>query len=316
MARIGRLALGVSGAALATIGGLLAFTGLNARHAENRVPRDGDLIDVPGARLHYVDMGSGPPIVMVHGLGGQIRNFTYALAERLARDYRLVIVDRPGSGYSVATPGFAQGLHAQAALIGRFIRALGLEKPLLVGHSLGGALSLALALDEPGTIRGLALVAPLTQPLEVVPAAFKALMIPSPRMRRAIAWTLAAPMGRITAARSRTALFGPDRAPDDFEDRGGGALTLRPSAFFAASSEVAHGTDELVGMAARYPTIAMPVGILYGRGDGILSPELHGARTAMAIPGAELELIDGGHMIPLSAPDLVADWVRRQAARS
>lgn len=316
MAVIGKIALGLGGTALAAVGGLVAFAGLNARQAERRAPRDGAFIDVPGARLHYVDIGSGPVIVMIHGLGGQIRNFTYALAERLATDHRVIVVDRPGAGYSVATPGALEGLHAQAALFGRFIRALGLEKPLLVGHSLGGALSLALALDEPDTVRGLALISPLTQPVDGVPEAFATMMIPSPWTRRIIAWTLAPVLGRLNAARTRAALFGPDPAPADFDDRGGGALTLRPSAFFAASSEVAHGTDELIGMAARYPSLTMPVGILYGRGDRILSPALHGTPTAAAIPGAELELIDGGHMIPLSAPDAVAAWVRRQAGRN
>ena len=309
-------ALGLAATVLAAAGGLVAFAGINRRRAERLVPRDGGFVDVPGARLHYVDLGSGPAIVMIHGLGGQLRNFTYALAERLATDHRVVIVDRPGSGYSVATPGAAEGLHAQAALFARFIRALGLDRPLLVGHSLGGAIALALALDEPETVRGLALIAPLSQPVANLPPAFKALAIASPWVRRAVAWTIAAPMGRLDAAASRAALFGPDPAPADFEDRGGGALTLRPAAFFAASSEVALGTDALAALAARYPTLAIPVGILFGHGDRILSPELHGRRTAAAIPGSQIALIDGGHMIPLTAPDAVAAWVREQAARA
>ncbi len=304
------------GGVAAIAGGLAAFAGINARIAERRAPRDGRMIDLDGARLHYVDIGSGPTIVMVHGLGGQIRNFTHSLTERLAGDFRIILLDRPGSGYSVAAQDGQQGLRAQAALIAQFLRKLNVDRSLLVGHSLGGALSLALAVEQPETIAGLALISPLSQPLGATPKAFSALEIDKPWLRHAIAWSLAAPMAKLTRTRMRELLFGPDPIPDDFDSRGGGGLTLRPSAFSAASAEVCWGTDELIELSARYAELEMPVGIVFGRGDRILAAEEHGERTAAAIDEAELLLIDGGHMIPITKPDAIADWLRGQAARA
>ena len=146
--RAGLTALGVGAAGV----GLAAVSALLGRDAERKVPADGGFIEVDGARLHYIDRGSGPAIVMVHGLGGQIRNFTYALSELLESEHRLIVVDRPGSGYSAAKPGTTPDIRAQGRLVARLIDRLGLEKPLIVGHSLGGAVALAAALAAPGKI--------------------------------------------------------------------------------------------------------------------------------------------------------------------
>lgn len=141
----------VGGAALTVAGGLgLSFySDRLARDAERQVPPDGRYIRVDGARLHYVDKGTGPAIVMVHGLAGQLRNFGYGMLDILAKDHRVILVDRPGSGYSTADEDREPNIVEQAAIVARFIEALGIDRPLLVGHSLGGAIALALALDHP-----------------------------------------------------------------------------------------------------------------------------------------------------------------------
>jgi pimeloyl-ACP methyl ester carboxylesterase len=313
--RASALFKGLAVGAVGVAGGLVAFTALGARDARRRVPADGRFVDVDGARLHYVDMGSGPPIVLIHGLGGQLRNFTYALTERLVKDHRVIVVDRPGSGYSTFVGTGGRGLHAQAAIIGRFLRALGVDRPLLAGHSLGGAIALAVATSEPALLGGVALIAPLTQPVDGVPPVFKPLYNPSAARRGLIAWTVAMPLGKLSRATRLAMVFGPDPVPDDFGERGGALLGGQPSAFVAASTEVTEGTGELKEVAADYSRITLPVGILFGRGDLILSPDLHGTRTAAQIPGAELRLIDGGHMIPVTAPDAVDGWLREQATR-
>lgn len=301
---IGAIAVGV-----AVLGaGLAAFSRLAARRIEREVPADGAFVTIDGIRLHYSDRGHGPAIVMIHGLGGQMRNFSYALADLLVADHRVILVDRPGAGYSAAAP--SASIPTQAALIAGLIETLELDKPLVVGHSLGGAIALALALDHPGKVGGLALVSPLTQPQQAVPAAFRAIAIGSPAVRRAVALTLATPMGLLSGSKGAVAVFAPEAVPADFATRGGGQLVLRPGAFHAASTDLAAARADMAALAARYSGLSVPVAILFGREDAILDPQLHGRRIADEVPHAELTLIAGGHMIPVTAAGAVAAWIR------
>ena len=300
------------GAGAAAVGaGLALFSQFAARRAEAQVPPDGKFVDVDGARLHYVDIGEGPAIVMVHGLGGQLRNFSYALTERLP-GRRLILIDRPRSGYSTVGAG-EPGLKAQADYIAQGIDALGLKRPLLVGHSLGGAISLSLALDHPGLVSGLALIAPLTQPQTEVPAAFRGLAAggASKVSRALIANLVAVPIGSLTRKQAQAAVFAPEPVPDDFSVRGGGALALRPNNVYAAIFEMQAASDEMAGIAARYDELQLPVSILYAREDAILDYKRNGDQTAGEITGCRLELTDGGHMLPVTQPELTAAFIER-----
>jgi pimeloyl-ACP methyl ester carboxylesterase len=294
------------------IAGLAAFSRFAARRIERQVPADGQFVTIDGIRLHYTDRGHGPAIVMIHGLGGQLRNFGYALSDLLVADHRVILVDRPGSGYSAAAPSAA--IPAQAALVAGLIDTLDLDKPLVVGHSLGGAVALALALDHPAKVGGLALISPLTQVQEDVPAAFRGIAIGSPAVRRAIAWTIATPLGMLSGRRGAIAVFAPEPAPDDFGTKGGGALVLRPGNFHAASTDLAAARGSMPALVARYADLSVPVAILFGREDAILNPDLHGAKIAADVPRIELTLIPGGHMIPVTAAEAVAAWIRGRVA--
>src|SRR5262245_21622381 len=160
------------------IGGLVWFTARTARKVEAALPPRGRFIAIGGERMHYVDTGgAGPAIVMIHGLAGNLLHFDYALAGRLAGEFRLILVDRPGSGHSTRAAGANASLTAQADAIAKLIGALGLTRPLVVGHSLGGAVALALALDHPDCVGGLALIAPLTHAQEEVSPVFRTLLI-------------------------------------------------------------------------------------------------------------------------------------------
>jgi pimeloyl-ACP methyl ester carboxylesterase len=254
---------------------------------------------------------------MIHGLGGQLRNFARPLVEDLARDYRVVRIDRPGSGYSPRASGTSARLRVQAETIAELIRILKLDRPLIVGHSLGGALALSIALNHPDVVGGLALVAPLTQVQDIkdVPEVFKGLVIRSPAVRKTIAWTIATPLGMATAEKSLKEVFAPEPVPSDFPIEGGGLLAMRPNNFYASSADLVDLEGEMEGLVERYPTLSVPVSILYPRADNLLNAQLHGERTAAEIPGAEIELVEGGHMLPFTQPERTAAFVRRAAAR-
>ncbi|WP_244497941.1 alpha/beta fold hydrolase [Mesorhizobium sp. Root695] len=133
-----------------------------AAKAERLVPPVGKFLEIDGNRIHYVDQGEGRPIVFVHGLGAQLHHFRHTLFGRFGPGYRLIALDRPGAGYSARASGATGSLPEQAEIVRRFIEALGLERPLVVGHSLGGAIALTFAVEHPDVICGIALLSPLT----------------------------------------------------------------------------------------------------------------------------------------------------------
>jgi pimeloyl-ACP methyl ester carboxylesterase len=293
--------------------GLAGFTAYTARQVEIADPPRGRFLELDGCRVHYIDEGAGPSLFLIHGLGGQLENFAYALVGRLAKDFRVVAIDRPGSGYSTRPTSADPRLRAQGALMAKVIGALKLDRPLVVGHSLGGAIALAIGLDHPECASGLALIAPVTQVVETTPAPFRGLDIKSPLLRWIVAWTVATPAGILGADRVLKAVFAPEKVPADFLKRGGGALGLRPRSFYATSTDLEAVNDGFAEMIRGYPTLPIPAGILFGKGDNLLDYRLHGQATKDQIPGLDLELIEGGHMLPVTAADAVADFIRRMA---
>lgn len=221
-------------AVLAPVG----FTFFIARRVTKGFPPEGKFLDVGADRVHYTDRGKGPAIVFVHGLCGNLRNFAYLDMERLARSHRVIVIDRPGAGRSVRGADSPANIYAQARMVAQCIEKLGLDKPVLVGHSLGGAISLAVGLNHPQVIRRLALIAPLTHAESAPPGAFGGLVLPSPLVRRLVSWTLAIPLSIINSRKAIAAVFAPEAMPKDFPFKGGGLLGLRPHVFYAASSDL------------------------------------------------------------------------------
>jgi pimeloyl-ACP methyl ester carboxylesterase len=293
----------------ALLGFAFILTWLIARGIARRFPPHGRFLDLPQGRIHYLEAGSGRPLVFVHGLGGHIGNFAYALLDRLSDRFRVVLIDRPGSGHSPRSWRASADLPGQADAILGVIRHLELERPIVVGHSLGGAVALALGLDHPRRVGGLALIAPLTQPQDTVPAPFRLLALRSPLLRMGVAWTLATPLAILRSRGALATVFGPDAVPADFGTRGGGLLGLRPSSFYAASADLNAAGADMPGLAARYPGLAVPVAVLYGTGDRVLCLFEHGEGLKRALPGTRLDTVPGGHMLPVTDPDRVAAWL-------
>jgi pimeloyl-ACP methyl ester carboxylesterase len=295
--------------------GLAWFTQRTARRIETFMPAKGRFVDVPGARLHLRESGNpdAPAILLVHGLGGQCAHFDYGVADYLAQRHRVIAVDRPGSGYSERDPATAADVSTQAAALAALIDTLGLRRPTVAGHSLGGAIALTLALDHPDKVGALALVAPLTHVQDTPPAVFKALAIESAWVRKLFAWTLATP-GAIAGSRKvLAAVFAPEPAPRDFAVRGGGMLSLRPRQFLAASGDMQALPGHMPRVQSRYAELALPVAILYGRDDAILDWKKQGQGLVDKVAGARLQLVDGGHMLPVTQPQLVAQFVEQCA---
>ena len=292
----------------------VAFTFFIARRVTKGFPPEGKFLDVGADRVHYTDRGTGPAIVFVHGLCGNLRNFAYLDMDRLARSHRVIVIDRPGAGRSVRGADSPANIYAQARMVAQCIEKLGLDKPVLVGHSLGGAISLAVGLNHPQVIRRLALIAPLTHAESAPPGAFGGLVLPSPLVRRLVSWTLAIPLSIINSRKAIAAVFAPETMPKDFPFKGGGLLGLRPHVFYAASSDLVAAPEDLPDMERRYASMTVPVDVLYGRGDRILNVKRQGEALKQKLDRVNLRIIDGGHMLPVTQSALTTDWVLAVAA--
>jgi len=227
---------------LAVSGGLWLFTRRVAKNVETRIPVAGKFADVAGARLHYVQRGETRadqlPIVMLHGLAGHLHHFNFALVDELAKDTRVLAIDRPGSGYSTRDYGKVTKLTEQADAVIALLDQLGITRAVFVGHSLGGALSLTIAIRHPTRVAGLTLIAPLTHISDRLSPVFRGIAVKGRAARVLIAHLLATPMYIMNRQKIMPQIFGPESVPSGYATRGGGLLTLRPSQYIGASGDL------------------------------------------------------------------------------
>ncbi len=289
--------------------GLVLFAAFSNKKAEQLLPPAGSFAKLGSTRLHYVDQGQGPAIVMIHGIAGNLQNFTYGLATPLAQTHRVICIDRPGYGYSKRSFNADTSLEAQADIIVSLLDHLQIESAVFVGHSLGGTISLAAAQRHPDRVRALALIAPLTHLPEAHLPAFKALDLPSPLIRFILGWTLAIPGTLYRMSLSLKIIFGPERAPRDFAIRGGGILSLKPQTFITASSDVQNAIQSMPAIEAAYANMKTPVHVLFAHEDRILDCKKNGEDLPSRIPGAQITLVTGGHMLPVTQVEVCVQFI-------
>ena len=289
--------------------GLVLFAAFSNKKAEQLLPPVGSFAKLGSTRLHYIDQGQGPAIVMIHGLAGNLQNFTYGVAAPLAQKHRVICVDRPGCGYSNRSSSADASLEAQADTIVSLLDHLQIESAVFVGHSLGGAILLAAAQRHPERVKALALIAPLTLLPESTAQVFKVFEVSSPLIRKILGWTLAIPGTLFRISLTLKVVFGPERAPPDFAIRGGGILSLKPQTFITASSDIQNASWSMPAIEAAYGTMKTPVHVLFAHEDRILDCKLNGEDLPSRIPGAQITLVTGGHMLPVTQVELCVQFI-------
>jgi pimeloyl-ACP methyl ester carboxylesterase len=198
-----------SGAALATLVGSALFNRTSARRAEAATPAVGSFIEIDGVRLHYVDRGSGKPVVLLHGNGVTFQDFEASGVLGLASEqYRVIAFDRPGFGYSDRPRTTIWTPAAQARLIAAALKELGVGPAVIVGHSWGTLVALAMALHDPIAVSGLLLLSGYyygTARPDVWPASIPAI----PLVGDVMAHTVSPLAGRLIGPAAIKASFSP-----------------------------------------------------------------------------------------------------------
>ncbi|MBV8165558.1 MAG: alpha/beta hydrolase [Alphaproteobacteria bacterium] len=303
-----RLASAV-GATLA-LGGLAAWNVSRARAAERTFPRVGRYVAVDGIILNCLERGTGRPVVLIHGNSVSSQDFVLSgLMDQLAaRGYRAIAFDRPGYGYSARPRWRSWTADNQTDLVARAIASMGLERPVIVGHSWGALVALGLALDYPDEISGVVLLSGCYYPTLRADVAL-ASVVALPLLGDLLRYTLAPISGRGTLPMMMKLMFRPRPVPHAFLELFG-AMALRPSQLRAENEDGAFMEATLVALQREYGNVRPPVTIVAGIDDVVAEVHRHAVRLHDAIPHSKLDLVPGtGHMVHYAAPARVVDCV-------
>jgi pimeloyl-ACP methyl ester carboxylesterase len=297
------------------VGGIITFFGV--RSIERAHPPRGRLIEVGGVRQHVLVLGpetkgEGPAIVMVHGAGANLEDMHLALGERLALNHRVILIDRPGFGWSerkdlkgVSSPS------RQAEVLEATLDALGVDRIVMVGHSFGGTLALAYALKFPQRVAGLVLAAPPTHPRSRL-LSWNNAILATP-----IGWlfarTLALPLGLPLLTPGVKFAFLPQSMPQDYVNRTASKLILRPASLMANWADVGGLHRFLTAQLGHYEKLTTPTAVFVGDRDPLVLPKYCQELAAMA-PCVTVTVLEGyGHMIHHAAPDRIVAAVEAVA---
>jgi pimeloyl-ACP methyl ester carboxylesterase len=285
------------------------------RKAEHEHPPAGRFIDVEGVRLHYVERGKGQPLVLLHGNGSMIQDFeTSGLLALAAERYRVIVFDRPGYGYSERPRSTVWTPAAQADLLHAALAQLGVPQAIVLGHSWGASVAIALALKHPATVAALVLASGYYFP--TLRADVALMSVPGiPILGDLLRYTISPLLGNLMWPGMLRKIFGPAPVPPRFAQFPVG-LALRPGQLRASGAESAMMIPDAIALQTHYSELKMPVVIVAGEDDKLVTTDRQSARLHQEIAHSTFHSFPGiGHMIHHSDPHSVLAAVD-EAARA
>jgi pimeloyl-ACP methyl ester carboxylesterase len=301
--------IGAAGAAVAA--GAAAFNVVRARRAEEANPPLGAFVDVDGTRLHYLERGSGPLIVLLHGNGTMIEDWLASgLFDALAKTNRVIAFDRPGFGHSERPRSVIWTPAAQARLIAGALAEKGEAGATIVGHSFGTMVAVALGLDHPTLVRSLVLIGGYYYP-SVRPDAAFASPPAIPVVGDAIRYTLSPLLGAAMKPGMEKQIFAPAPVSPGWKQHFPFEMTLRPSQIRAAAADAAIMVPAAASLSGRYEELGLPVTVITGAGDKVVRPSGQSEKFAAALAGRKVMILEGaGHMVHHTATAEVAAAIK------
>jgi pimeloyl-ACP methyl ester carboxylesterase len=272
-------------------------------------PPQGKPMEVVGAVLNVVELGRndspGPPVVMIHGASSNLEAMRQPLGDLLARGHRVILIDRPGHGWSVRAREEDSTPDIQGRMIAEALDKLGLGPVILVVHSWSGALGARMALDFPQRLAGLVMLAPVTHPWRGGVGRYNT-AITTPVIGRLLAYTITLPLGLALADSGARNVFLPQTMPQGYVKNTATALLLRPREFLANARDLVTLKAAVAEQAPRYGEISVPTTVISGDVDKTVSTSIHSRPFTAAVPNSKLIVLPGvGHMVQNAAPDLV-----------
>ncbi len=309
---------------------LAGCTALVDRRAETREtealrewPPIGQFIDVgDGRQVHAFVTGSGPDLVLIHGASGNLRDFTFDFVDRVKGNYRVIAFDRPGLGYtdraSDAYGGAfnrnAESPAEQADMLWAAAQKLGVERPIVLGHSYGGSVAMAWGLDHPAA--ALVIVSGATMPWP------GDLGLSYTVLGSSIGGAVVPPFVTAFADEERinktvAGIFAPNAVPNGYAQYVGPGLTLRRSSLRANGRQVDSLRPHVVEMSKRYSGITIPVELVHGAADTTVPLDVHARPLDALLPNSQLTVLPGiGHMPHHAQPQAVVDAINRAARKA
>jgi pimeloyl-ACP methyl ester carboxylesterase len=274
---------------------------------------NGQFVQLAGLRVRYLERpGLEPAVLLIHGLPGTAEDFEDVTP--LIADHRTIAIDRPGFGFS---SGGYFPFNRQLQAVSELIEKLHLGRPVLVGHSYGGTISLGYAERHPGAVRGLVLVDAAAGDCARHDTAFTRAQA---RLIQAVELPVIAQIADVTFSQLvRTVSSEPEEkeafspAPVDPRHRHRVlAINLKHGNMEAYAGEVLAANKEIDGVNRGLAGLRVPTIVIQGAQDKLVKPQC-GQSIAASVRGAKLQMVPGGHMAPYTHPAAVAAAVRAVA---
>lgn len=303
-------------AAVAVMAAMAIGVEIWTRRIEARHPAKGRIIRVDGVDLHYVERGSGPAILLLHGNGAMVEDMMLSgIMARLSRNHRVIAIDRPGFGHSSRPKDRTWTAAAQAELLWAALDQLGVERAIVAGQSWGALAAMAMGLARPERTTALVLASGYYYPLErfkIRLCALSALPVLGTLMRHTVAPITSALLSPMIIRK----IFAPAPVPEHFREFPI-SLSWRPRQLRATAEDCAVMIKDTRRMQERYGELHMPVAILCDREDAIIDQEQQSIRLHREIPGSRLyDLHEAGHMLHHVLPEQLVRAVRELPAAS
>jgi len=291
--------------------------------AEAETPPAGAFITVDGTQVHYKIAGKGPDLVLLHGAGGNLNEFLMGFSDRLTDRYRVIMFDRPGMGYTGRPDGHGGAWNnteesppQQAALLQAAADQIGVENPIVMGHSFGGIVALAWGLARPDETAALVLVSAVAAPWPG-DLGWTYTVNGSPWGGALVVPLITAFVPEKVVDDSIAPIFAPQSPPQNYADRLSAGLSLRRASSRANAQQVNASRPHVVEMQKQYDTLTMPIEAVHGDADTTVPIHIHAEVLMGDVPNGVLTVLEGqGHMPQQTAPADVVAAIDRAAARA